>query len=209
MEKVKLRHAELSVHPRGFVGTEFCPGKKPLDYLQLRQSQSTSHPILNPAIFELITGDEEIGVIKRRFMMAPTNRPSIDLLDSLFAFAIKKIATPIFTDWIQAQVVSPATANIHMEFLDDTLRYIMGSQRTMSFSSYRLAIAASSKKVNGISLKEFSSAFVKANQGKSPDGTEGFATTAEVLQLWMSRDNGNGILDLLYTLDLMYGPIDQ
>lgn len=215
MEKVILSDTQLFVHPRGFVGTEFIPGVRPMDTLELRERRRTPHPKVDFAKLAEIPGDEEIIKIRKMFEMSPTDRYSLQLIDKLVVFANRKIGTRNFNEWVRAQAASPCTVNAHMEFLDETLAYICGQRRRTSFTTYRLCIAAGDKKTNGVQLKNDSLLFIEANEPKITRVAGGICPvtmcepvlTEEVIQLWISREGGTGIKDLLYTMELMYGPV--
>lgn len=105
-----------------------------------------------------------------------------------------------FFEWLDVQENSPQTTYLHSKFLIDTLKFLGGEKREMSFSTWESLLNATQQ--NG----EWAPVIEKAMDVKKslylPEGAS-FNRFRDVAVVWCSRQGG--INDMLNTLHILFG----
>lgn len=127
---------------------------------------------------------------------------SFEFKRSVLRTALNAFGTPMFDFWFTMQFRSPAAGEMHLRFLDDTLRFIQTGRREMALETWAALLQPDEPKVNGAQLSEYAKEFFGIPSGGYNRHPRNRKIT-EVIQSWCSQPNG--LEDLLCTMHVLFG----
>lgn len=136
-------------------------------------------------------GDQEVVDLYAMYMNRLAKRESWDFQDRVLSVALRLFGTD-FRKWLDLQRDNPKLLGLNQEFLNDTLRFIEGGIRQVSYFSW---IEIMNELGDGTSLPSPSQ-----STSLRPFGMK---ETAQVLQAWCRRPRG--LDDLVCSLNAFFG----
>lgn len=189
------------IYPRGFLGASLGEQIKPSERPSAAGLKTHQyHPDWFKPNMTVVEHNRNIEDIWRRLHESHAAIDHMDFRDQILLVAKSAFGTQDFLEWVLIQQQGPSTGDIHMDFLRDTLTFIMTGRR-------------------GINLHAWTSMLSDAEVRRSVTKTDGSMTwffideagrqrnvmMDDVLQRWCSHPSG--FADLAQTLHVLFGEI--
>ena len=200
--------SQLMISPRGFVGAGILT----------RDRVDSSAGLTNiSSVFERLSGTDDQhpynGVVQQLYKEYSANTNvvlTMEFRERLLRAAVAAFGTHSFWIWYENQFRSPMVEATHLEFIDDTLNFIMCGSRQYHHSVWLRLLENDTVSRENLIVQSHGS--VRATQkaadyfGLTPNkpGPDNHtAMLVKTIQLWVSHDTGFD--DLMRTLHLLFG----
>lgn len=186
---------QMKLYPRGYLGAVL--GQRIQRSSGLRESnqgfvQQRFSVLKDQNDFNV--GNPTIDALYGRYVRDWDSMRNFEFREAILKAALAAFGTSDFRMWYSAQLQSPAAGDLHVRFLDDTLKFIDNNRRDVMLETWqRLLNAAGENALDSVELNDNALQFFGTDSPKLRD----------ILQRWCSRENG--FQDLLGTLFILFG----
>jgi hypothetical protein len=189
------------LYPRGFLGKVLPPRlvAKAKPY-EVRVRTTTSVGIVTP---QQNTADANpvVEVLYAQYIKRAAATMSFEFREKILIAALDAFGDKNFLSWFEAQLQSPAVGDVHLRFLDDTLRFIRTGRRTMSLETWSSFLQMNDAGERPTDLTDYANEYFVVRMG--PRGDRSCCSLVNTIQEWLSQPGG--VEDLLGTLHLLFG----
>ena len=122
--------------------------------------------------------------------------------------ALKAFGTNSFTDWIMNQITSPFMDELHIDFIKDTVNYILTGERKYDSSTWNsiisreIVVPATRVELTDLGIDEF----LGISSGGVPREYR-INYVKDVLKVWLTSESS--LQDLIYTLYILFGSTEK
>lgn len=200
----ELQFGEFRIYPRGFLGARLEPvlerkTNKTVPGLQYDIS------LFNPSESKTIVANVAIEDLYAAHVRNEPSTGKFDFREKALIQILAAFGTMNFEFWYKTQYQSPSFGQQHIDFLDDTFRFIMTGKRRVSITNWDAIVDASDKKVFNNQLPDNARVYFNRTtvEQLGLDGQRWQANLVDVVQDWMRRPSG--FADLLTTAHILFG----
>ena len=185
----------LEITPRGFLGNSLG------DTVKIPKNLSRPFAIVGPDYLTMSTretvSNPNVDAVFKHFQTRPNDCKSINFIENLIEVAIDAFGLSSFSSWYQIQHKSPVTSATHIEFLNDTIDFIIFGERKTSLLTW-IPILSLTENAGNYTMVD-NNIIDKINQA-------GITTVKEAILSWLAKDNG--ISDFVLTLMILFGKVE-
>lgn len=190
------------IYPRGFLGASVGIDGSLSDRPFMSQIQTHQY---HPEMFQPPKMPKEVNNNVERLWQTVLDKQGIvgsfEFREKILQVAFEAFGTISFFDWIAVQLKGPSTGDMHIEFLKDTMKFIMTGKRKLSLHSWTDVLTLSSITSNEtVTEAEIASFFVNADTKQGMN-----IQLIDVIQRWCAQEGG--FEDLVQTLHVLFGSI--
>lgn len=120
---------------------------------------------------------------------------SPDFIEDLYAVFCNAFGTPSFYEWLHIQEQNPRLSASHAKFLMETLEFIFGKPRMISYGAWRVLLTQSAS--GAASAEDY--AYQKHFIGRDKE----YFGVQYIARRWLAQPEGAG--DMVRTLHLLFG----
>lgn len=195
MSGVHKTYESLEITPRGFLGNSL--GDTVKISKNLAQRSAMSGPEYLTLSNRETTSNPNIDALFKHLQMKPNDCKSINFIEDLIRSATDAFGLNSFKDWYIIQHKSPVTSDLHIQFLNEIIEFIIYGERKTSLITW----------VPLLSLSENSGNYTKLdNNIIDKIDRNGISTVKEAILSWLSKRNG--MSDMVFTLAILFGRVD-
>jgi len=190
------------IYPRGFLGASL--GATPQQVLRPYQEKVLTHQF-HPEMFQApkspVEVNHNIEQIWSHLLRYNHAVLDFDYRQKVLLVALNAFGVDNFQTWTMAQFAGPSTGEMHAEFLEDTLAFIMTGKRKMQLVNWLPLLTLSDLNTNvTIPTEEIKAFFVDPQSNRARN-----VKLIDVLQRWCSHEGG--FEDMIQTLHILFGDI--
>jgi hypothetical protein len=185
---------ELKVYPSGFLGSAAVAHTEPLDL------KTVKHRLFDPSAVTNLQGHTanlEVTSLWQDVTSGDRGVNEFAFHEKVLRCAKAAFGTVTIADWIRSQAASPTYTEHHHEWIDDTLRYVLGCtprQYTYNVWYGLLTVGASDRsKLDSVEVRRWFGEF----------GPYKAMSMVEFIGQWCQQPRG--IQDLLESMFLLFG----
>lgn len=190
------------IYPRGFLGADL--GMTPKDVLrpyEHRLGHHQYHPDMFRAPKASVEINKNVETAWVHMLRHGAATGDFDFRQNVLTIAMGAFGTNDFLEWTNMQISGPSTGHLHVEFIEDTLRFITTGKRHMTVTNWLGILGISDLGSNVTTKSEDIAAFFIHPLNNTVTNTK----LVEVIQRWCSHEGG--IEDLVQTLHVLFGDI--
>lgn len=191
------------LYPRGFLGAPGEPAIKKIEsgrgwdgvgnivsQIQVLRSDNDSE----------LHGSAEVVAFMSSYMAAPAKHSDrFTTLERGLIVALRAWGATRFDQWYYQQFKSPSFGDVHLDFIDDTIRFIMTGKRETDLNIWKDLVGYSDRVEKPRRASELATAFIDS---KLPLGE---LHMTEIIRKWISHYDG--FRDMMFTLNIMFGNV--
>lgn len=190
----------LTLYSRGFMGSrkhgvEIAPfRKKPLHVLSLfdLKKEDTQKVVINDAV----------ALQYERCIRKDVMPDDFDYREIVIRIALRSFGTMSLSNWLLANLRSPAFSQLHADFVSDTINFVRTGKRVYPIQTWERMIHPGANDPNKPSdyTRE---AYSNLGCSSAVDLIRCDTTMLDFIHQWVCRHKG--FVDLLYTLNILFG----
>lgn len=190
------------IYPRGFLGALLAPSlvkkPKPNDLL----TTSGLAAVLDSNDSSVVTANAAIEDLFNRMVNRDLLINNFDFCSDIYSEVFKAFGTKDFEAWYLTQFHSPAFGQLHLDFIDDCIRFCLTGTRRVSLNSWDALIQMNDEKIQNMLLSDDAKFYFGKDSVRalSPNGKE---RMVDLVQRWISKPRGTQ--DLLYSAHILFG----
>lgn len=189
------------VYPRGFLGAGLGEQiKTPERPFAINLRAHTYHPGWLQANKPAREVNRNIESMWRHLNDHHLAIDDIEFREKVLRVALNAFGTPDFHQWLTVQMDGPSTGDLHMDFLQDTLRFIETGRRQMNLHSWSQMLSLSDVTHNDTPNEGQFAWFFQNETQQSKN-----LSVIDVVQRWCSQSSG--FADLVQTLHVLFGDV--
>lgn len=190
----------LTFYSRGFMGSrkmgvEIAPfRKKPLHILSLfdLKKEDTQKVVINDAVV----------LQYERCIRKDVDTDDFEFRELVIRIALRSFGTMSFSQWLLYNLRSPALTQLHADFISDTISFITTGKRIYPVQTWDRMITAGANDPNKPS--DYSrEAYSNIHCSSAVDLMRMDIPLLRIITQWVGRKKG--FIDLLYTLNILFG----
>lgn len=200
----ELQFGQFRIYPRGFLGAKLEPvlerkTNKTVPGLQYDIS------LFNPSESKTIVANVALEDLYAAHVRNEPYTGRFDFREKALIQILAAFGTMNFELWYKMQYQSPSFGKEHIDFLDDTVRFIMTGKRRVSITNWDAILDTSDKKVFTSLLPDNVRVYFNRTtvEQLGIDGQRWNSNLVDVVQDWMRRPSG--FADLLTTAHILFG----
>lgn len=176
----------LQLYPRGFLGEQ----NGTMSY----SASGKPRPV----------GHKSVDKLYGQYINRALNTTSVDFRRKVLTVALQAFGTRDFEVWYSSQRQSPGLGRTHIDFLEDTLRFIWNGRREMDVNTWLAILELEDAGDRSGAYSELAKDFfgIRSNGVERPARNRDMV---DVVQAWCSR--AGGIEDMLCTLHVLFGNV--
>jgi hypothetical protein len=190
------------IYPRGFLGAAL--GIQPKPIVKPHEARVRTHQF-NPAMFQAPRVDVEVNhnveEIWSRMLRHSYSTLDFNFREKVLIVALGAFGTTDFRQWVYTQFEGPSTGELHAEFVEDTLKFILTGKRKMTVTNWESLLTLSDITTNVTAHSKQINEFFTNPDTKQTINLK----LTDVLIRWCSHEGG--FEDLVQTLHVLFGDI--
>lgn len=193
------------VYPRGFLGASL--GEQ-IKAPERPYSSSLKSHAYHPDWFRSQTPPREINRnienMWRKMNEIHVAIDDMEFREHLLKIALTAFGTKSFQEWASIQLSGPSTGDMHIEFIKDTMQFIMTGKRSMNLNSWTLMLSMDEITHNETPNEGQFAWFFRDEQavGQYRGCNQ---SLVDVIQRWCAQPGG--FADLAQTLHVLFGEL--
>jgi hypothetical protein len=190
------------IYPRGFLGASLgTTAQQILRPYQEKVLTHQFHPEMFKAPKSAVEVNHNIEQIWSHLLRYNHAILDFDYRQKVLLVALNAFGTDDFMKWTMAQFAGPSTGELHAEFIEDTLDFIMTGKRKLHLTSWLPLLTLSDLNTNVTVPSEKIKTFFVEPETKVARNVK----LIDVLQRWCSHEGG--FEDMIQTLHILFGDI--
>lgn len=187
------------IYPRGFLGYDIglpisVNKDSVTDILSSLKYNRLSKP--EPRV---VISNTAVKTLMEQMLFSPKAGQSQEWREAVLTTALKAFGTRSFYEWCSLQEKSPYLSDLHVRFLNDTLRFIQTGVREMSIRNWSLLVHPSQTPHKAAVTYDYRK-FFGVGQATIMNRS---ALLRDIIPTWVARPGGYA--DLLQTLNIVFG----
>lgn len=199
-----IQFGQFRIYPRGFLGA-------PLDPVLERKTNKAvpglqyDTTLFNPSESKAVVANVAIEELYASHVRNEAGSNKFEFREKALIQILAAFGTMNFELWYKTQYQSPSFGREHIDFLDDTIGFIMTGKRKLAITSWDAILDASDKKVFTTSLPDNVRVYFQRStlEQLGLDGQRWNANLVTVITDWMTRPGG--FADMLTTAHILFG----
>lgn len=190
------KHLEmLEITPRGFLGNSLG------DTVKVPKNTSQRYAFSGPEYLTQSSretvSNPNIDSIFKHFQLKPNDCKCINFIENLVQVSIDAFGLSSFLEWYILQHKSPVTSELHINFLNETIDFIIFGERKTPLITW----------IPILSLSENAGNYTVVNNNIIDKiDKAGIKTVKEAIICWISKPGG--VSDFVLTLSILFGRVD-
>lgn len=193
---------DFRIYPRGFLGALQAPTlvAKPKQGDMLTTSGLSA--ILDSNDSSTVTANAAIELLYNRLLHKDLLVTSFEFRNEIYREVFRAFGNHDFEGWYLAQFQSPAFGELHRDFLDDCLHFVMTGKRRISLTTWDALITLNDQPIRSMDLSDDANAYFgkRSVRQLSPYGKN---SLVDIVQNWIAQPGGTS--DLLHSCHILFG----